>query len=473
MSKKARMSNEPADFPEKTDTYLFHQPPPEQSECKVFSQVPAPAEINCTVFDSNTSSYNSHDYSICPDKESDNNVFNETLQRVQTMNESRDFRCSYGTVCIEIFSNGRHNLPADPKDDPLTAVCLSYFHSDEDIEDETWVLYTRDETPARFEADTRYIFVKNEIDLYARFCAIFQSFDPDVVVGWEIKRRSLGFLLKRAKYGIGWKKFGLNLSRTFGVHPKQYFENNYEEDKYGIGGRSVLEYWRLAADELSLRSTSFEAAVYEVLGERLPTMKRIKLRTLWNSSRYPKVLAHLKSRTEKLASMIRKIGLLEIGYEVAGIANVSLKDALTRGCQVRHEGIFGNCCAYLDMVMDSPTEAEVRESRAGEQIALNLEPESGLYKRGVAVLDFTSLYPTVIIAQNMCYTTIVGNYKDHQEGEPQMVGTKKEWALQYWEMPEEKEIHYTSTNCAFVNKEKRMGIMPQVQTQEKFKNHNP
>lgn len=124
------------------------------------------------------------------------------------------------------------------------------------------------------------------------------------------------------------------------------------------------------------------------------------------------------------------------------------------------------------MVMDSPTEAEVRESKAGEQIALNLEPESGLYKRGVAVLDFTSLYPTVIIAQNMCYTTIVGNYKDHQDEEPQNVGTKMNWTMAHWELPDEDEIHSTSTNCAFVNKEKRLGIMPQVQTQEKFTNCN-
>ena len=117
------------------------------------------------------------------------------------------------------------------------------------------------------------------------------------------------------------------------------------------------------------------------------------------------------------------------------------------------------------MVMESPTEARVRESKAGEQIALNLEPVTGLYKRGVAVLDFTSLYPTVIISQNMCYTTIVGNYKDHKEKQPQNVGTKHEWVMNEWDLPEENEIHDTSTNCAFVNKDKRLGIMPQVQTQ--------
>ena len=167
MSEKARIEKEPAMLPEKTKTYRFNPPPPKQDKCKVKSQVSDPAAIDCTVFDSNTSSRKPHNFSLCSPAEdsTDKNAFDETLQRVETMNESRDFRCSYGSLCVEIFSNGRYNLPADPKEDPLTAVCLSYFHSDEDIEDETWVLYTHDKAPERLDADTRYLFCENELIL--------------------------------------------------------------------------------------------------------------------------------------------------------------------------------------------------------------------------------------------------------------------------------------------------------------------
>ncbi|CAG5114402.1 Oidioi.mRNA.OKI2018_I69.chrUn_2.g17217.t1.cds [Oikopleura dioica] len=406
-----------------------------------------------------------HDFSIFHEKTQDN-VFDQTLHRVDSMAESPDFRCSYSAVCIEVFSDGRQNLPQDPKEDPLTAVCIVYYHSDEDREDETWLLYTRDKIYSeddRYDLNPRLIFCKNEMTLFDKFARLFQSLNPDVVLGWEMRRRSLGFLIKRAVFGLGWKKFGLCLSRHFGGDENNYFEKATVGD-VAIPGRTVLEFWRLAADELSLRSTSFEAAAYEVLGKRTPMMKRIKMRIMWNSTDWEKVLNFLTCRTERLALMIKKIGLLEIGYEVSGIANVSMKDSLTRGCQVRHEGIFGNCCTYLEMVMDSPTEADVRESRAGEQIALNLEPESGMYTGGVAVLDFTSLYPSVIIAQNMCYTTILGNYQDHLNGEPQNVGTKFAWALPREQLPDETDVHYASTNCCFVNKEKRMGILPQIQT---------
>lgn len=43
-----------------------------------------------------------------------------------------------------------------------------------------------------------------------------------------------------------------------------------------------------------------------------------------------------------------------------------------------------------------------------------IEPKKGYYADPIATLDFSSLYPSIMIAHNICYTTLIqGNtFKD-------------------------------------------------------------
>lgn len=42
-----------------------------------------------------------------------------------------------------------------------------------------------------------------------------------------------------------------------------------------------------------------------------------------------------------------------------------------------------------------------------------LEPKIGYYDKPVATLDFASLYPSIMMAHNLCYTTLVPKHRLH------------------------------------------------------------
>ena len=54
-----------------------------------------------------------------------------------------------------------------------------------------------------------------------------------------------------------------------------------------------------------------------------------------------------------------------------------------------------------------PTERVKSKSTDSYQGAFVLEPKKGYYKVPIATLDFASLYPSIMMAHNLCYTTII------------------------------------------------------------------
>lgn len=70
----------------------------------------------------------------------------------------------------------------------------------------------------------------------------------------------------------------------------------------------------------------------------------------------------------------------------------------------------------LNFIPVSPNTQQRAHMKAPEYISLVLEPESKLYVDPIIVLDFQSLYPSLIIAYNYCFTTCVGRVESLGKG---------------------------------------------------------
>ena len=74
--------------------------------------------------------------------------------------------------------------------------------------------------------------------------------------------------------------------------------------------------------------------------------------------------------------------------------------------------------------------------------AVVLEPKSGFYKDPIATLDFASLYPSIMMAHNLCYSSLVPK---HQKS-----------------LFKEDEITETPNGDIFVKASKKKGILPVI-----------
>lgn len=99
---------------------------------------------------------------------------------------------------------------------------------------------------------------------------------------------------------------------------------------------------------------------------------------------------------------------------VARLARIPLRKAVLEGQQTRIYTSLLEEASRRGMVLpDKKTgvhlalESEGDPPAVGYQGATVLEPDTGYYDTPVAVFDFASLYPSIIMAHNLCYTTLV------------------------------------------------------------------
>lgn len=66
----------------------------------------------------------------------------------------------------------------------------------------------------------------------------------------------------------------------------------------------------------------------------------------------------------------------------------------------------------LNFIPVSPSVQQRARQKAPECIPLTLEPQSRFYTDPVVVLDFQSLYPSIMIAYNYCFSTCLGRVEN-------------------------------------------------------------
>ncbi|KAK8698089.1 hypothetical protein V6N13_114220 [Hibiscus sabdariffa] len=348
-------------------------------------------------------------------------------------------------LSLEVHTESRGDLRPDPRFDAINVIALA-IQNDYDSVTEVYVLLYSNTGFCQRSRDGisgfKVFVFKEEKHLFGQFMDILCSLDPDILMGWDVQGCSLGFLAERASYlGIGLlNKISRTPSETkIKAEETNVFEKGLEdelllkplvadnvvtedaiiEDEWGrthasgvhVGGRIVLNVWRLMRNEVKLNMYTAEAVAESVLRRKIPAIP-YKVLTKWFSSgcaraRY-KCVEYVIERAKLNLEIMNQLDMINRTSELARVFGIDFFSVLSRGSQFRVESMFLRLAHTQNYLAISPGNQQVACQPAMECLPLVMEPESGFYADPVVVLDFQSLYPSMIIAYNLCFCTCLG-----------------------------------------------------------------
>ena len=181
------------------------------------------------------------------------------------------------------------------------------------------------------------------MELLINLADFIRRLDPDILIGWDVVGSSVGYILARARF-LQMRFYPITLARCLpsSYDPQKWRDPNLTRHGVSIYGRVVLNFWKVARDELSLRTTQFEGAVWSVIGRKVPRMRQERLNRWWAGGKRHFILKYLKQKSAYLAELVQKMGTIDLGAEIASVTGIPLNDAITRGSQIRQEGIFSS-----------------------------------------------------------------------------------------------------------------------------------
>ncbi|KAM7369988.1 hypothetical protein PAMP_011275 [Pampus punctatissimus] len=297
-----------------------------------------------------------------------------------------------------------------------------------------------------------------ERTLLGFFLAKMHKIDPDVLVGHDIFGFDLEVLLQRINVCKvpHWSKVG-RLRRA--NMPKLGGRGAFAE-KSATCGRLVCDVEISAKELIRCKSYHLTELAAQVLKTERVTVPQENIKSLYSDSPHLLYLLELTWTDAKLIlQMMCELNVLPLALQITNIAGNVMSRTLMGGRSERNEFLLLH--AFHDknyIVPDKPsfrkTQMEMaegeddvdtgkgkRKKKAAYAGGLVLDPKVGFYDKFVLLLDFNSLYPSIIQEFNICFTTVQREahnaHKKNEEDEPEEIPEIPDSTLEMGILPKE------------------------------------
>ncbi|KAK4058069.1 DNA-directed DNA polymerase delta [Microbotryomycetes sp. JL221] len=250
-----------------------------------------------------------------------------------------------------------------------------------------------------------------ESDMLLEWQKFVEECDPDLIIGYNTSQFDLPYLLDRAKTlkatnfpYLGRLKNVRSEAKETHFSSKAYGTRDSKETS--MDGRLQLDILQVMQRDYKLRSYTLNSVCAHFLGEQKEDVHHSVITDLQNGNAesrrrlavYCLKDAYLPQRLmDKLMCFVNYI-------EMARVTGIPFNYLLSRGQQIKVISQLYRKAMDTGYLIPALKQEGSDEQYEGATV---IEPEKGYYDVPIATLDFASLYPSIMQAHNLCYTTLL------------------------------------------------------------------
>lgn len=296
---------------------------------------------------------------------------------------------------------------------------------------------------------TRHTFASDEETILRDLTDLIRSSDPDIITGYNIDNFDMGRIFDRANLiskrdkslkaaTMGWGRVAITEE---GRRRDTLYPTRGSARAWNLGGRCVMDAWWQARQALrpQRETLKFVSALLFPDDDDMQKMDvdASKMDEEW-AARPDVVIEYCLRDAELPLDIMHKIQAFRRKEAIAAVAKVPLDTSANGTTSQLIDSLVIRMADRTAIGVPLTGSADKKEGQITGGYVHDVE--AGLHP-WVAILDFKSMYPSIMIGKNICYTTRIGEGSTDQpvDGE---------------------EIYTSPTGAKFRNENGRRGMVP-------------
>lgn len=295
-----------------------------------------------------------------------------------------------------------------------------------------------------------------EEEMLMKWRTFVEACDPDVLTGYNVQNFDIPYLLDRAatlaKVSSSSKLSNFALWGRIRGSKAKMRDTTFQSAAYGkrnnvettIEGRVIFDMLPYMQRNHKLSSYTLNSVCAEYLGQQKEDVHHSIISDLQNGSdedRHRLAVYCLKDAALP-QRLMDKLSVLVNYIEMARVTGVPMNFLITRGQQIKVFSMILRKCRNEKLLVPTLKKSGFQSDDVAYEGATVLDPIKNYYQVPIATLDFASLYPSIMQAYNLCYSTLV-NPQDVAKLDP---STYKK----------------SDNGHVFVNSDTKKGILPTI-----------